>query len=510
MISAAQASIVQRTITIDGQFGDWDGTKAIAVPPNVDSSPGTNITTNPGQYSADAAENATNPTPPTGQSSCLDKDASYKTTPTPNCGLQSTGRDLQYFSYTFTPTRLYVYVQRYASTTNATDWYFYLDANGDGLMKTGERVLGVSWNGSNGNTTITLWQYNQSAGGGDPIASGGTGDGYDMPGSLGSSVTYNLTTSLPGGGTTGVLAGRQMEAQILWSDVCSGCSGPQNINFHISSSRGTSLPSQLEDNMSGTPGGIITYDLAVAKSASANTVVVGQQFSYSVTVTNKSAASAHSITLTDVLPAQVTFNAFSGTGSYNSGTGLWTIGTIAANSTATATFTVTANAVGTPINTATLSIADTDNSNNSASAQVTINAAAPLLSITKISNVSSGNPLSLLTYTITVQNLGTAAANNVVLKDDVGSYSAIDIDADNNAGNGLLPYFFNAGSSTLTIGSHVYTKNNGADSYGYTLTSGGGGASSGFDANVTDWRIQMLGSMPAGTSFTLTYQAQIQ
>ncbi|WP_455199148.1 hypothetical protein, partial [Kaarinaea lacus] len=94
---AAQAVYIERTITIDGSMNDWYDT-----PPTY--TPGGDITNNAGQYSNDA------------QTGAGDLDT-----------VGSTGRDLRKFSFTWDTTNLYFYVERWASTTNVTDWWFYID-----------------------------------------------------------------------------------------------------------------------------------------------------------------------------------------------------------------------------------------------------------------------------------------------------------------------------------------------------------------------------------------------
>lgn len=145
--SGTQAAIISRTIVVDGNISDWSG-----------------IITNTSQFSTDA-EGSVDPA-----------DLDFP--------VQATGRDLKYFSYTYDDNSLYFYVERYASTANKNDWWFYLDTDNDGAMQSGEKVLRVSWQGSNGSTVRTLWDYVADDSNGDPLVDPGTGvaDGYDMPG----------------------------------------------------------------------------------------------------------------------------------------------------------------------------------------------------------------------------------------------------------------------------------------------------------------------------------------
>ncbi|NND65629.1 MAG: hypothetical protein HKM24_06665, partial [Gammaproteobacteria bacterium] len=114
----AQSAIIQRSITVDGTMTDW-------------TTP-TDITNNPGQFSTDGPSIST--------ASDLDHPVA------------SVGRDLKKFSFTYDNTYLYFWVERYASSSNVTDWWFFIDNDNDSLMETGEDVLRVKWRGSNGKT----------------------------------------------------------------------------------------------------------------------------------------------------------------------------------------------------------------------------------------------------------------------------------------------------------------------------------------------------------------------
>ncbi len=87
-------------------------------------------------------------------------------------------------------------------------------------------------------------------------------------------------------------------------------------------------------------------DLSLTKTVSNANPATGAAISYTLTVTNSasSALAATGVTVRDILPPGFTFTAASGTGSYNSGTGIWTIGSIAIGGSATLTISGTVNA----------------------------------------------------------------------------------------------------------------------------------------------------------------------
>ena len=305
-VTQVQSATIQRTITIDGSMTDWK------LP--------TDITTNPGQFATDAEGSSGTGSP---------ADLDYV--------VQGTGRDLEGFSYTYDSTNLYMWVKRYASTNNKTDWWFYIDTDTDGVMEsTGghvDKLLRVAWTGSNGKTTVQLYNYVEAVAGGDPLVCPATGpnsvadgwcplatfaDGYDMPGTVGTEIVLSLpdAKNQNGGSTSGTSKGVEMETRISWAAL--GFGVPSSVGFHISTSNGSNIPKQINDNMNGFGGGIgiivIPPDIIVLKSAqtiddpvgSADPKSVpGANVLYTITVTNQGGgpADADTFIITDAIPA---------------------------------------------------------------------------------------------------------------------------------------------------------------------------------------------------------------
>src|SRR5207249_2529209 len=86
-------------------------------------------------------------------------------------------------------------------------------------------------------------------------------------------------------------------------------------------------------------------DLAVGK-AGPGAVAPGANFSYTIAVTNLGPSTAASVSVTDALPANVTFISASGGGALNGGNVIWTLGSLATNAGTNLTLTVTAPANG--------------------------------------------------------------------------------------------------------------------------------------------------------------------
>ncbi len=91
-------------------------------------------------------------------------------------------------------------------------------------------------------------------------------------------------------------------------------------------------------------------DLSLAKIVSNATPSYGQSISYTLTLTSAaspaSTATATGITVADVLPVGFAFTSATGTGTYNSGTGVWTAGSLAPGDVATLTINGTVTTTG--------------------------------------------------------------------------------------------------------------------------------------------------------------------
>lgn len=87
-------------------------------------------------------------------------------------------------------------------------------------------------------------------------------------------------------------------------------------------------------------------DLSLAKTVSNGTPANGATISYTLTASNAAASNltATGVTVLDNLPLGVNFVSASGAGSYNSATGIWTVGSLAPGASAAITITVTVTA----------------------------------------------------------------------------------------------------------------------------------------------------------------------
>lgn len=169
--------------------------------------------------------------------------------------VQSVGRDLTHFAYTWDDDNVYLFTERSGTSVNVQSFVYYADTDNDGLMETGEPVIGVSWQGSNAEIRVYTFTYISLAPAGDPVVDGsGLGDGYTLPGSFADvPPTGNPTRS----GAWGSADGQKMEFFVTWPEL--GIAAGTPFSFHVASSNAAlgaaSFTAQVDDNLSGCGGG---------------------------------------------------------------------------------------------------------------------------------------------------------------------------------------------------------------------------------------------------------------
>ena len=169
-------------------------------------------------------------------------------------------------------------------------------------------------------------------------------------------------------------------------------------------------------------------DLSLTKIVDNANPTVGQNVTYTLTLTNGGPGAANNITVTDILPAGMTFvsSTPSGTSTYSSGTGAWTIPSLNSGGIATLAITATVTGQGTHTNTGEVTDVDEfdpDSTPNNQNASEDDQASVPLtvtqidLALTKIVNNASPNVGDQITFTVTASNTGPNTATGVIVSD---------------------------------------------------------------------------------------------
>ncbi len=231
----------------------------------------------------------------------------------------------------------------------------------------------------------------------------------------------------------------------------------------------TSTPTDSSpgDNTDAVSVTVNQPDLAVDKSADDPTPQEGDTVTFTIGVTNGGTGVANGVTIGDLLPAGLTFvSSNASQGSYDSGTGVWTVNTVPVSGAATLQIVATVNAgtAGSTItNTATLTAStpvDPTAGDNSDSASLAVE--QPDLSVAKTTSASQVISGASVTFTIVVTNSGGGDATAVTVTDLLPA--------------GLTYVSSNASQGTYVPGTGVWTVG---------ALAAGGSATLEIDADVT-------------------------
>lgn len=159
--------------------------------------------------------------------------------------------------------------------------------------------------------------------------------------------------------------------------------------------------------------------LQLEKTASSEVVLAGEEVTYSIAFNNAGNGRADSVLITDSIPTNMSYVSSPG-GTLNGGVVEWDLGTLAAGAQGSVTLTLLVDS-DTPdgssiVNTAQIDSEETAPVSDSATIEVS---ARPILSLTKAADRELAGPGDLITFVLEYANTGNAAANNLVLSDQV-------------------------------------------------------------------------------------------
>jgi len=259
----------------------------------------------------------------------------------------------------------------------------------------------------------------------------------------------------------------------------------------------------ITTNNSATDPTTVTQmpDLTISKSHTGNFTQGQVGATYSITVSNSgSAATSGVVTVTDTLPAGLTATAISGTGwSCVLGTLTCTRNDALVAGSSYPVITLTVNVANNAASSVTNSVSVSGGgqiitTNDTAGDPTTIDAGPPIVTLVKSVNPSGAQiPGTDLTYTIDYTNSGAKPASNFVIIDpnmaNPDPLERVFHNVDFKVGS-----MTSSPGSTGLVATFAYS-NDGGTTWTYTPVSGGGGAPTGYDRNVTNVRWSFAGNL---------------
>lgn len=191
------------------------------------------------------------------------------------------------------------------------------------------------------------------------------------------------------------------------------------------STPGNGIPT--EDDQSSVTITPQVADLSLVKTIDNPTPNVGQNVTFTVNLNNAGPGTATGVAVTDQLPPGLTFvSAAPSQGSYDRASGVWTVGTVSAGSSASLQLAATVNTTAAVTNTAQVSRSDqpdpdsTPNNNNpneDDQSSITLTPQRADLALTKTVDNATPNPNGVVNFTLNLRNDGPGTATNVAVTD---------------------------------------------------------------------------------------------
>ncbi|MDT4955304.1 MAG: large repetitive protein [Acidobacteriota bacterium] len=325
------------------------------------------------------------------------------------------------------------------------------------------------------------------------------------------STTYNSATGL---WTIGALANAASATLVINATVNTG-PGNNTITNTTSGLAADQFDPVSANNVGSVSLRVTRSDLSLTKTVNNATPSFGQSVIFTITLSNAGPDGATGVAVKDLLPAGLTFSSYTATvGSYVSGTGIWTVGSLASGGSATLQITATVNAYGSITNTAQVSATDqsdpdsTPNNNVAAEddqASVSVGATPPNVALCKTivgqtcpppAILPTQSPGTDINYILTFTNSGGSPASSLIITDPyidpvLPVASRLKINDHTYFKVGSIVNTLPAGLSIISV---KYSNDSGV-TWTYTPVSGGGGAPAGYDANVTHIQWNFGGSL---------------
>lgn len=184
----------------------------------------------------------------------------------------------------------------------------------------------------------------------------------------------------------------------------------------------TTDPDPTDNTSTETTPVDTSADLAITKMGDTNPVLAGDVLTYTIQAVNNGPSDALNVRIADNVPANLTGVQYSADGGtvWNIWNGFYTLGMLANGGSYTLLLrgTVNPSATGVISNTAIIisTTPDPDPTNNSGTENTPVNTSADL-AVTKSASPEVAATGQLLTYTVTVENLGPNDAQNTVITD---------------------------------------------------------------------------------------------
>ncbi len=250
-------------------------------------------------------------------------------------------------------------------------------------------------------------------------------------------------------------------------------------------------PNPDNNNATCEVEGIPAADLRIVKHVDNSRPNYGSNVTFTVAVTNLGPSTATGVTVTDVLSEGLEYISHSLTrGTYNSTTGVWTIGTLNYLESAILNITVLVNTTGAANNTVSVTgnEYDPDRTNNDAAS--TLNAVSADLNIQKTVDRPVINNGETATFTIIVRNAGPDTPSNVTVTDLLP------------AGLSLLSYTVTQGSFNDTTG--VWTVGELPALFQATMTLLVRATQAGFQTNIVNVSSELPDPFPGDNADAVT------